>query len=306
MDLSVYAVLTNKHSIPADPEVIGAVAEVEQDATPATPDPATPVDFTATNAVVATPDDYDASAAPNYGLWKHTYGIYVVKTVRDPDINGFFLLQIFQGGTLVSSTEAYLFNDPEKDDPDARNAVIPPYSYTNDTGNVVYNLVVTDYSGGAHCCTTYHIFELGDEFHNVDTINAEHGGIVFINLTDSTIPEVQMADWGYAYVFTSFAGSFAPDITLRYTDGKYQIAPELMFTEPPTDDDYTNLVQEVQDAYQPSEGKTEVQSPSIWGGDATLWDKMLDLTYKGHVDLALQLFDIWFDRPSASASVTVG
>ena len=297
--------LSNKHTTPADPEAIEVVADAGQESPPAQA-PTTPADLTATNAIVTTPADYDASADPNYGLWEHTYGDYVVKTIRDSAEDGDFVLQIFQAGTLVYTNSSHLFNDPEKKDPAADDSSPQsPRPLTNITGNGIANLVISEYSGGAHCCSTYHIFELGDEFREVDTIETRDGGMVFTNLTDSAIPEIQLADWGYAYVFTCFAASYAPDIILQYADGKYQVATDLMFTEPPTDDEFTAMVQEIKTTYAtPADGETNVVPPNVWGSNAILWDKMLDLTYQGHVDLALQLFDTcwqseWKDRDAA-------
>ena len=306
VDLSVYAVLTNKHAPRPDPEPIDAVADIHQDAPPPTPAPATPADLTATNPPAVIDNIGDGVPDPNYGLWEHTYGDYVVKTVRDSSEYGEFVLQIFQAGVLVYTNSSHIFYDPEKKDPEADDSSPQaPRPLTNITGNGIPNLVISEYSGGAHCCSTYHIYELGDEFREVDTIETRDGGMVFTNLTDSVIPEIQMADWGYAYVFTCFAASHAPDIVLQYTDGKYQVATNLMFTEPPTDDEFTAIVQEIKTTYAtPAEGETNVVPPNIWGSNAILWDKMLDLTYQGHVDLALQLFDQcwqaeWKDRDAA-------
>ncbi len=88
VDLSVYAVLTNKHSPRPDPEPIDAVVNAVQEVPPTTPALTTPADLITTNTVATTPADYDASADPNYGLWEHTYGDYVVKTVRDSAEDG--------------------------------------------------------------------------------------------------------------------------------------------------------------------------------------------------------------------------
>ena len=245
-------------------------------------------DPTATNTPAATPtiDDDNDPFAHHDPLWEHTYGDYTVKTVRDPSDDFETNLQIFKGGVLIYTNSSHSFYDPDEKDAG---------SLTNITGNGIPNLVISEYSGGAHCCTTLHIYELGDEFREVDTIEAYDGGAVFTNLTGSTIPEVQMADWSYAYVFTSFAGSFAPDIILRFNDGKYQIAPELMFTDPPTEEEFAEMVQEIKTTYAtPQEGEDKVTPPNEWGSEPILWKSMMDLIYQGHVDLAMKLFnDCW-------------
>jgi len=273
VDLSVYAMLSNKHPTSPGPASSAALDYAEHVAQIVLPAPASspPADHATTNAPAAAEND---PFAPHGTFWQHHYGNYVVITVRDPSEPFDSILQIFKAGTLVYTTNSHTFFDPEEKDPEADySSPQPPRPYANITGNGIPNLVVTEYSGGAHCCSIYHIFELGDEFREVATIDAADGGAIFTNLTANGTAAIQMSDWSYAYEFTSFAGSFAPDIILRYTDDKYQIAPELMFTEPPTDEEYAKLVQEVRDAYAtPAEGETEVQSPGVWGSDATLSD----------------------------------
>lgn len=155
--------------------------------------------------------------APHGTFWQHHYGNYVVITVRDPSEPFDSILQIFKAGTLVYTTNSHTFFDPEEKDPEADySSPQPPRPYANITGNGIPNLVVTEYSGGAHCCSIYHIFELGDEFREVATIDAADGGAIFTNLTANGTAAIQMSDWSYAYEFTSFAGSFAPDIILRW------------------------------------------------------------------------------------------
>jgi len=240
---------------------------------------------------------------PDDKLWQHTYGDYVVKTVSGSVEEGEIILQVFKAGELVFSTNSHRFYDPEATSTDDPHDV--PRPLTNITGNGIPDLVVAEWSGGAHCCMTYYVFELGDTFRQVATIEAEHADASFDDLDGNNIPVVQMRDWHYAYEFTSFALSPAPAIILRYADGQYEISPDLMFTDPPTDEEFTGLVQEVRDAYKKPETEgDEILSPGVWGSDASLWDAMLELTYKGHLEQAMRLFDDcwqkdWADKDNA-------
>jgi hypothetical protein len=226
-----------------------------------------------------------------------------VKTISGSDEEGEIILQVLKAGQLVFATNSHRFFDPEAPVVDDPHDV--PQPLTNITGNGIPNLVVAEWSGGAHCCMTYYVFELGDVFRQVATIEAEHGDASFEDLDGNNIPVVQMQDWHYAYELTSFAGSPAPDIILRYVDGQYQIAPDLMFTDPPSDEEFTGLVHDVQEAYKkPEADGDEVLSPGVWGSDASLWDAMLELTYKGHLDLGMRLFEEcwqkdWADKDKA-------
>jgi hypothetical protein len=283
LDLSVVGWLQNPH-LRQDPQTVanGTLAATGQD-----PDSTQLSVASSSTTPDAETTDPDADV-PNDRLWQHTYGDYIVKTVSGSDAESDIILQVFKDGQLVFSTNSHLFFDPE--DPGTDNGT--PRPLTNITGNGMPDLVVGEWSGGAHCCMTYYVFELGDVFRQVATIEAEHGDVQFEDLDGNNIPVVQLQDWHYAYMLTSFAGSPAPAIILRYADGRYEIAPDLMFTDPPTEEEFTALVQEVQDAYKkPEADGEEILSPGVWGSDASLWDTMLELTYKGYFELAMRLFD---------------
>ncbi|MGA2605529.1 MAG: hypothetical protein ABSG14_15025 [Verrucomicrobiia bacterium] len=199
-------------------------------------------------------------------------------------------LEVWKGQTLVYRVEGNRFElagDCESDD-GTTNAYFEPG--VNVTGNGIPNLIVTDYSGGMHCCLTYYIFELGDEFRLVDTIPAEHGTIDFKDVDGGGIPVIKMSDWSYAYVFGCFASSPAPDVILRYTKGHYEIAPELMQTPTPDAAKLQQMVDEIKSNYPDmieSGGLTDEQA-----AEAGLWQKMLDLIYGGHEDEARRLYDM--------------
>ena len=277
VDLSVYAVLTNKHTTLPDPEAIEAVVEAELvTATPASSS-STPADPTSTETPAPPAEHVD----PDDLLWEHTYGDYVVKTIQDPSAGGLIVLQIFKAGTLVYATNSTKFFDPEVDAGDDHH----PTPFTNITGNGIPNLVIYEWSDGVRYGSgAYLIYELGAEFREVDTIPSEHGEAVFADLDGNGSLAIKLQD--------SYDDAF-PELILRYTDGKYQLAPDLMFTEPPTDEQLAELANDIEFTYQtPSGDGHDIPPPNEDGSAATLWQHMLDLTYQGHVDLALQLFDI--------------
>ena len=286
--------LTNKRPSSPGQGALDVVIDTELVTTPATTSivSAEPAE---TNATGAAEDEGEHDMFAWHGpLWEHQYGDYIVKTIRGPEFENDSILQIFKGGTLIYSNSSHSFNEPEAaPPPDAGGTtLIPPSPGANITGNGIPNLVISSYSGGAHCCSTYHIFELGDEFRVVDTIYAGHGEAVFADVDGDGIPEIQVQEWGYAYAFASFADSPAPDIILRYADGKYRVATELMFTEAPTAEEFTAMVTEINTIYAKApSGSDEPIQPGEWGSEPILWKEMLDLAYKGHVDLALKLFN---------------
>jgi hypothetical protein len=72
------------------------------------------------------------------------------------------------------------------------------------------------------------VFSLGQEFKLLDEIAGEHTFPEFVDVDRDGIYEVKCQDWTFAYWETSFAESPAPEIILRYRNGKYVLAADLM------------------------------------------------------------------------------
>jgi len=99
----------------------------------------------------------------------------------------------------------------------------------NITGNGIPNLVISEWTGGAHCCSNFYIFEIGARFRFLAKIEAGHGDMShFANLDGDGNLEFVGADWTFAYWRTSFAESPAPEIILRFAAGGYRLAEDLM------------------------------------------------------------------------------
>ncbi len=216
--------------------------------------------------------------------WEIQIGDYTVKTEREVT-NGetSALLEVWKAGALLYSVEGYRFEIPVDNEEGETNDFFRPG--TNITGNGIPNLVVSDYSGGAHCCYTFYIFELGDEFRLIDEISAEHGGIDLVDLNHNGVPAIKMSDWSYAYVFGCFASSPAPEVILQYANGHYAMATNLMAKPAPTEADLQEWAADIKTNH-PSADQSE------WAADTGLYQKMLDLIYSGNEDQARRLFDL--------------
>ena len=163
------------------------------------------------------------------------------------------------------------------------------------TGRGLPDVIVNEFSGGAHCCSTFYIFELGETFRLVDKISAEHGGITFEDLDGDGVPEIKMQDWSYAYEFASFGDCYAPEVVLRYKDDHYVIAPDLMTTPALTEEELVAKAAAVKAAYREvaEDGNVTLSSPATWGAaGGVLWNAMLELVYTGREDQALRLFNL--------------
>jgi hypothetical protein len=94
-------------------------------------------------------------------------------------------------------------------------------------------LVISKWTGGAHCCFSLYLFELGREFRSIAHIDGGNFQPYLEDLDRDEIPEIRVTDDFLAYQFSSFADSATANVVLRYSDGAYRIAPELMIQGEP-------------------------------------------------------------------------
>lgn len=87
------------------------------------------------------------------------------------------------------------------------------------TGDDVPNLLLEAYSGGAHCCFSYVLLELGDELRELWRIETRDSGIVVVDLEDDGRRQALFADMSYAYEFCPFAQTPAPPVVIDLASG---------------------------------------------------------------------------------------
>ena len=160
------------------------------------------------------------------------------------------------------------------------------------TGDGQPDVVVSEWSGGANCCLTIHIFEIGSTFRKIGTIEARFGdtGPHFMHMdkdSKSTGLKLQIADWTFANWHSDFADSPAPKVILRFSDGAYRVSPDLMHSPVPSVGDLDTRVAEIRTH------KNGSRNNSWPGADVspTLWATMLDLIYTGHAADAWKFLD---------------
>lgn len=167
------------------------------------------------------------------------------------------------------------------------------------TGDGVPDLIVHDFSGGAHCCSTYYVFELNTSSGPLPlaTLYGEHGGFAFEDLDGDGAVECIGADWTFAYWNTCYASSPAPEVILRFRAGRYVIAADLMRTAPPAECDLAERARLILE---------DPESVDLWMGGSVppaYWAVLLNLIYHGHEPLAWRFADqAWPDgRPGKDA-----
>ena len=221
-----------------------------------------------------------------------SYGEYVANTYFDPNANTkdayYEILRNKKSvyrGRATENGERFMIGTLYDDDSDAKLVTMG-----NDiTGNGQPDLVVSEWSGGANCCLTFHIFEIGTRFRKIGDIDAEYGdqGPHFVHLTKGNGVQIQIYDWTFANWHADFVDSPAPKVILAYANGRYQMASDLMSTPRADMDAVAAQIAKIRDETKDLRGKWPDAAipPELWG-------TMLDLIYSGHRIIAWQFEDM--------------
>lgn len=209
------------------------------------------------------------------------YMLRITHVLDDQGSRGFF--EVIQNGKQVHSLSGHRFSFGHvySDEPTLDNELI---AIGKDiTGNGVPNLVVSEWNGGAHCCFVFHVYELGESFREVAAIDAGHGDLShFANLDGAGGLEFVTADWTFAYWRAGFAQSPAPQVILRFKDGAYTLAFDLMTKPKPSSESMQAEARKVRS----DPGWTQKGQPPA------LWDTMLRLIYGGNGSMAREFLDM--------------
>jgi hypothetical protein len=157
-------------------------------------------------------------------------------------------------------------------------------------GNGVPDLLVSEFSGGAHCCVWVYLYELGEKFRKLGEIDLRDGGFRPGSVTGTDGRErviLTAGDYTFAYWRYPFSDTCHPEIKLEFRDGTFRIARDLMPRPAPAAAEMRAKADEVLN----SENWTgipnrEPEPPSI------LYGYMLDLIYGGNASLAWEFFDM--------------
>jgi hypothetical protein len=150
---------------------------------------------------------------------------------------------------------------------------------TDITGNGKPNVILTQWSGGAHCCLTFHVLELGKSVREIASVEAMDSDYAhFEDINHDGIFEFVGWDFTFRYWHTSFADSPAPRIILKWNGEVYEPALNLMREPAPSAENLGQIAEQVRtgdwlDDYPPP----------------LLWKTMLQLIYTGHPDIAWKL-----------------
>jgi len=160
---------------------------------------------------------------------------------------------------------------------------------TDITGRGRADMIVINWTGGAHCCFSHFIFEVEPTLWLLASIDDGDGDYAhFADLDGNKHYYYVGNDWTFSYWNASFGHSPAPTVVLRFVEdakpAAYHLAIDKMQRPAPTPAEWNKAVREATDAFGENGGFGD-------GIGSELWSNMLDLIYTGHSDLAWKLFD---------------
>jgi hypothetical protein len=172
------------------------------------------------------------------------------------------------------------------------------------------DIILMSWSGGAHCCPTYRVFQFMHHhviLQEIETWDSE--GKVVVNPRGGP-PGFTFLDSNFAYWNTPFASSPMPNVALKWRNGRYIADRAAMLKPPPDDAAFAKMGTEVAAAlsgwkgpYVPLDDEWDVEEHGQPRGGVEkpapppiLWDYLLKLIYSGNARLAVQLFDATWPR----------
>lgn len=195
-----------------------------------------------------------------------TIGAYTLRVLRDT-AEGDQIVDIARAGHRVFAVRAF----------GARLELVG----RDITGDHQPDVVVRQYSGGMHCCSQATVLGLGATLVNYGTIDGSDGDIEFDDIDGDGIPEAKINDFRFAYWRDyAFVETQAPDVILRFRNGGYEPACDMMEEDAPDNATLARKARELTDGWHNGNPPAE------------FWGYAVDLIYGGRADLAWR----WLDR----------
>ena len=103
-------------------------------------------------------------------------------------------------------------------------------------------LIVRKWTGGMHCCYSLLVFNLNSEFRKLAEIDAGNSDPELVDLDGDGIAEIKLFDDFLAEQFSCYADSAFPDVVIKYSKGRFAVAPEFMKKPPPSLDEFDDKI----------------------------------------------------------------
>ena len=228
-----------------------------------------------------------------------TVGQYVFTAYQSSDGA---CLQVTSGGKVlyshsVDSFETFTLGQKE----DAQDDIAAIANGTDVTGRGQPDMIVSLFTGGAHCCSIHYVFELGPQFKLLATLDDTNDDLAHFEREADGRYDYVTADWTFGYWPTCFACSPSELVTLRWmgdaNGGGFHLAMDKMQTPAPTAAQWNKEL---------SAAQKDVDSSDADYIGRTMWQTVLDLIYTGHSDLAWKFVDALGPKAQQSPLPTLG
>lgn len=171
------------------------------------------------------PGEFDCEKNVSVVVQEKSRGPYTVKISRDPEFfceileiqkNGLPLFRDFVFGGHFGAEQGF-------DDDQFFRSLNGPNSE---------NIVVSNWTGGMHCCYSLRIFDITDEFHEIFFSEFGNSQPQFADFNRDGIYEIEASDDFLAEQFSCYAESAMPTFVLKYDGETYVPAIEYMRRSP--------------------------------------------------------------------------
>jgi hypothetical protein len=201
---------------------------------------------------------------------------YVFKAYEDDSHDAPGCVRIYLHGKLVyrlanDEGMTYRLGQPE----DLVNKIPLVANGSDLTGNRRPDMMVTSWSGGAHCCFTHYVFELEPKLRLVAKLEDGDTDLGHFEDLDQDGRYFYVTDEIWSYWPASFAGCVSHKVILKWNMGKFKLDLVRMKYPAPTPEQWKKALKDVDDV---ADDRASL--------GVTLWDTVLDLIYTGHSDLA--------------------
>ena len=156
---------------------------------------------------------------------------------------------------------------------------------TDITGRGYPDMIVSQWTGGAHCCRIDYVFELRPKVRILAKLEARDADEShFDDLDGNGRYYYVSADFTFAYWWQSFAGSPTHSVVLGFVNdgkgGSYHLALDKMRRPSPTESEWAASLARVKAELELNGSNMANDLPDV------LWQEVLNLIYTGHEDLA--------------------
>jgi len=163
-------------------------------------------------------------------------------------------------------------------------------SGTDLTGEGHPDVIIETYTGGAHCCFSTVVYDLGPTLTRVLETPASNCGGRFEDLDGDGVAEFVTCDDLFAYVYCAYAASPAVTVILKYEAGRGYI---------PASPRFASLYADEITAHRQMAENAVTDDLGEWDGTpkCSVLPPVLDYLYTGQPDRAWEALDQYYDYP---------